>query len=152
MNNCCVLGHAPYSDKRVLHESDNFFICAGLGAMGVEGYLMVVSKEHWEGSGELPKSMRRELDDLIYLTKARVHEVYGKGAIAFEHGLRVGECGGGGCIDHLHIQIFPGVDIRKRFAVSLIDCLKEKDKFYRVDRVEGFERTAVFLTKEKLLM
>jgi len=110
--------------------------------MGIEGYLLIVSQEHYEGSGELPPEYYSELDDLIELTRARLFEIYGQNSTVFEHGPRVGTCGWGGCIDHAHFHVVPGVNITAPFAINLLDRLESTNHFYRVDRVEGFKRAA----------
>ncbi len=141
MNNCCRLGSAPYDDGRVLLETDNFFIFPALGPIGIEGYLLIASKEHYLGTGEMPEEFQQELSELVVMTKSKLYEVYRKKSVMFEHGPRVGRCGWGGCVDHLHLHVIPGVDITHEFAVSLVDHLEEESLFYRVDRTEGFKRT-----------
>jgi len=148
-NGCCALAVNPYNDGRVVHETPNFFVCASLGSMGIPGYLLIVTREHYEGSGELPPDSHGELDELIRLTRARLFETYKKGAVVFEHGPKVGNCGWGGCIDHTHFHVVPGVDITDAFAVNLLDRLEEPGQSYRVDRVEGLKRAAEISEKRK---
>jgi diadenosine tetraphosphate (Ap4A) HIT family hydrolase len=141
MEPCCTLTRDPIKEGRVIYQGDNFFIFSTLGSMGIMGYVLIASNEHYEGSGDIPEELHGELNDLVAKTRARVRETYGKSAAVFEHGPRVGMCGWGGCIDHAHLHVVPGVDLTNPFAISLIERLDENGRFYRVDRTEGFKRT-----------
>lgn len=135
---CCALASNPYKDGRVVYETPNFFVSSALGSMDIQGYLLIVSKEHYLGTGDIPSSEINELDDLIQLTRQTIEKNFGKKSIVFEHGPKVGLCGWGGCIDHAHLHVVPGVDITRSFSHDLIQRLEEKDQFYRVDRTTGF--------------
>jgi len=139
---CCELVSGPYGDGRVIHETPNFFVSTALGPMGIPGYLLIISRDHVFGSGELPSNTFGELDDLLSQTRARIQETYRKQSTMFEHGPGVGKCGWGGCIDHMHLHVIPGVEITNPFAIDLMSRIDQKEQFYRVDRIEGFKRTA----------
>lgn len=145
MEGCCRLTINPYKEGRVIYDKDNFIVFPALGSMGIEGYLLITSKNHYLGMGEIPFKHHKELDDLIQLTRARIKEAYGKDALVFEHGPKVGECGWGGCIEHAHLHVVPGVDITDAFAINLLDRLEETKQFYRVDRIEGLKRATEIL-------
>ena len=116
MSLCCALNYENIKkDRLIIHETNNYFVCPTLGSMGIRGYLLVISKEHFEGSGDIPQSLHEELDDIVNYSKARVKEVYGKESTVFEHGPKVGYCSGGGCLDHAHLHVVPGVDIIEEF-------------------------------------
>jgi|SRR3989344_1151444 len=139
---CCALAVNPRRDGRVIYDGENFFVSAALGSMGLPGYVLIVSREHYIGTGDMPSDFHPELDDLMERTRAVLREAYGKEPIFFEHGPRVGNCGWGGCIDHAHIHAIPAPDISDIFAVDLMHHLGEKDRFYRVDRLDGFKRAS----------
>ena len=143
MVNCCRLGRAPSEEGRILYESDNFLVFPTLGPIGIKGYLLIASKKHYEGTGDMPEGLLPELEELITMTKSKLMEAYRKESILFEHGPKVGNSGWGGgtSIDHAHLHVIPGVDITSEFAVSLMMHLDKIGKFYKVDRLEGFKRT-----------
>jgi diadenosine tetraphosphate (Ap4A) HIT family hydrolase len=147
MENCCRLKINPFQENRVVYETSNFFVCSSLGSMGIEGYVLLVPKEHYEGMGRLPAYLYKELEDLTSLTRARLTEAYGQRPIIFEHGPKVGKSGWGGgtSIDHAHFHFVPGVDITFPFATSLFSRLQDNGQFYRVDRTEGLKRSAEIL-------
>lgn len=137
---CCALAVNPRRDGRVIYDGPNFFVSAALGSMGLPGYVLIVSQEHYIGSGDMPPELHEELDDLMGRTRGILRATYGQEPIFFEHGPRVGRCGWGGCIDHAHIHAVPCPDISELFAVDLMDNLTEPGLLYRVDRTEGFKR------------
>lgn len=140
MQECCELAVNPHKEGRVIHETNNFFVCAGLGSMGIPGYVLIVSREHFDGTGDIPEEHHPELQELIKQTKSVLSQTYHSRPILFEHGPRVGMCGWGGCIDHAHLHLIPTLDITDNLAVRLMRKL-DQDKFYRVDRVDGLKRT-----------
>ncbi|MDD5193340.1 MAG: hypothetical protein PHF67_02020 [Candidatus Nanoarchaeia archaeon] len=151
MKTCCRLRTTPFEQKRVIYETPNFFICSSLGCMGIEGYVLLVTKKHYEGMGRIPAGLHDELEELIQLTRARLVETYGRKPIIFEHGPKVGESGWGGgtSIDHAHMHFVPGVNITDAFAKSLIDRLTETGQFYKVDRTRGLKRAVEVLEEGK---
>ncbi|MFC1732286.1 HIT family protein [candidate division KSB1 bacterium] len=136
---CCELGSALHED-RLICETQNFFVVPTLGSIGIEGYLLIVPKKHHLGFGSIPQSSYAELNELMDSIKKVIHEVYGKPTLIFEHGPRLGELESGNSIDHAHLHVIPGFDITETWAVDLITRLGDKGHFYRVERVEGFER------------
>ena len=142
MQDCCALATNPYRDGRVVHETPNFFVSAALGSIGIEGYVLLVSKEHFVGTGDMPEELHRELDDLIQHIRGVLNKVYGKDSFFFEHGPRVGRCGWGGCIDYAHVHAVPGVDVTEPFAEDLVRRLDSEGLFYRVDKLDGFKRAS----------
>ncbi len=149
MEECCALAINPYKDGRVVHETPNFFVSAALGSMGLPGYVLIVSREHFIGTGDMPPELHRELDELMQQTRGVLRNRYGRDTFFFEHGPRVGRCGWGGCIDHAHVHAVPGVDITELFALDLLRNLDETDLFYRVDRLDGFQRAVDIYDKRE---
>lgn len=136
---CCKLGSA-IGQPRLLCETPNFFVIPTLGSFGIEGYVLIVTKEHYLGFGMLPSGFRAELDQIVNDTKKLLLSEYGKPALVFEHGPRIGGLDSGKSIDHAHLHVVPGVDITSEWAVDMMGRLGCTGQFYRVERVEGFER------------
>ena len=140
---CCALGEA-YEKERILDETDNFFTIASLGPMGIPGYVLVVSKDHSIGTGDIDAADRKELAEMIVKAKSVVSGVFGS-TMVFEHGPRVCDTRGGSCLDHAHIHIVPSKSVMDALAVDLFKKLEYNGQFYRVDRLESMvslERTA----------
>jgi len=139
LKSCCELGSEIHKD-RVIHKTDNFFVISTLGSIGIEGYLLIISKEHYEGVGDVPEELYPELNDLASNVQRVLQEQYGKLPFIFEHGPRVCGIRGGGCLDHAHLHIVPGVDVTSKWAGDMMKRLESAKQFYRVDRIEGFDR------------
>jgi ATP adenylyltransferase len=88
-----------------LFESPNFLVLPSLGAL-VEGWLLLLPKEHFLTFGSLPEALIPEMQDLKNMAVDCVDQHYGRVSV-FEHGpsataKRVG-CG----VDHAHLHIVP---------------------------------------------
>jgi ATP adenylyltransferase len=93
-------------ENTVLIESERFVVMPTLGQF-IEGWLMVVSKDHIRCAREHPTHELEELDDLVAQTKALVKSYYGP-AVVFEHGPSdIPGLHGGCCIEHTHIHVVP---------------------------------------------
>ena len=146
---CCDLGAKLHDPRQVLYETDNFFVAPTIGPIGIEGYLLVMSKNCYSGTGDIPESLHKELDEVTKTTKKVLGEVYGVGVQVFEHGPRVCNVRGGGCLDHAHLHVVPGVNLMDMLALDLMHRLESLGQFYRVDRVEGFKRAMeIYQAKE----
>lgn len=140
---CCDLGYENMvREGRVLHETDNFLVVPTIGQMGIEGYLLVLSKEHKIGVGDVADSQHKELRDVVDHTRSVLQQQYGVPSLVFEHGPRVCGVRGGGCLDHAHLHVVPGVTIAKPLLEELLVGLEEADHFFKVERIEGFKRVA----------
>ncbi|MBU2589381.1 MAG: hypothetical protein KKB39_01315 [Nanoarchaeota archaeon] len=92
MESCCELGAILNKEKdRVLFESDNFFIAPTIGPMGIEGYLLIISKKCYSGLGQIPENQYNELEGLITMARGIIKDNYNQDIQIFEHGPRV--CG-----------------------------------------------------------
>lgn len=79
----------PPDKNRILFESENFYIMLSLGPI-VEGYLLLVSKQHIECCAGISEENAVEFDTLYNWIKELLKETYGQ-SIAYEHG-RAGSC------------------------------------------------------------
>ena len=130
MTFCCRLGDEYASKENILYESDNFFAVPALGQMGIEGYILLCSKEHYLGMGNIPKEYEPELERILKKTKKIISEIYNSEILVFEHGPRLGCHRGGGCLDHGHFHLIPT-------PVDIMDFLNKK---FKTEEIKNFDR------------
>lgn len=80
---CCRFCNPPDND-RVVYQTDNFYVMLSLGPI-VEGYLLIISKEHYECCAGLPTTRFKEFFTLLYQVKYILKKEYGS-VILYEHG------------------------------------------------------------------
>ncbi len=103
--------------NRILYETDNFMVFPALGQI-VEGYLLIVPKEHYLNMGSLPIEMYSELESIKEKVQNILQEVY-EMPVIFEHGPVSSTRRGGCCIDHAHFHVVPvNVDIIQELSRS----------------------------------
>ncbi|HEG43312.1 MAG TPA: hypothetical protein ENH94_04600 [Phycisphaerales bacterium] len=95
--------NSPWDE--ILFETDNFVVVSTLGAI-VEGWLLIVSKDHYLCMGALPKSLWPELLDLKSFFSNLLTEIYGP-ITMFEHGPHSEKLDIGCGIDHAHLHLVP---------------------------------------------
>jgi len=107
-------GRSPI-ENTVLLETDEFVVVPSLGSL-VEGWLLIVSKEHYLCMAEAPPSLIDELLALRELVRGVIVDKY-RTATVFEHGpARAGMPMGCG-IDHAHLHVAPlGFDLYTALA------------------------------------
>lgn len=130
MDICCKLGEEFVSEKNVLFRSDNFFVVPALGQMGIEGYVLLCSQEHFCGIGMVPAQYETELEAVLERSRAVLLEQYHSEVLIFEHGPRLGCHKGGGCLEHAHLHVVPS-------AVDVMDFLNKK---FVIEQIDSFER------------
>ncbi len=130
METCCELGAKLNLKKNVLYETDNFFVAPSIGQMGIEGYLLLCSKKHYIGIGDVPKESEFELEEVLSKVKKVLSKTYNLPILVFEHGPKLGCSRGGGCLDHAHLHLIP-------ISINILDFLKE---FFELEKVHGFGR------------
>lgn len=91
-------------DQRVL-ETDNFVVVPTRGAI-VEGWLLVIPKEHYLSFGAIPHHVRSEALQLLEHTLEITNECWGP-ATVFEHGPVVPTQPLGCGVDHAHLHVVP---------------------------------------------
>jgi ATP adenylyltransferase len=111
MTNCTLCaelraqtGAAPWN--RPLIETTNFVVIPSLGAL-IEGWVLVVPKEHHISMGALPEQLRAEADELELRTRTLLSDRYGSPIVAFEHGPSASQHGTGCGVDHAHLHLLP---------------------------------------------
>jgi ATP adenylyltransferase len=106
---CVFCRHIATGPVRVsetlISESEHFVAWASLGAM-IEGWLIVVPKEHYLSLATLPSSLRGEFEDFRGGLERSLRASYGS-AVAFEHGPSTVKTPAGCGIDHAHLHMVP---------------------------------------------
>ncbi len=99
--------HCKHGDigNRILYETDNFVVFPGLGQI-VEGYVHIVTKEHYIALGEMPRALHKEFNDVQEKVRQVLSKEY-QAPLFFEHGPVCAINRGGACIEHAHLHSFP---------------------------------------------
>ncbi len=138
-----------------LFESQNFKVLPSLGAL-VEGWLLLVPKEHFICMGALPIQLAAEMQEMKRFVRSVLLQCYGQVCI-FEHGpskenLSIG-CG----VDHAHLHFVPvSLDLASAITpllpldvtwseAGLNDCMtafEEGEDYLYLERPTGFGRIA----------
>jgi len=124
MSNClfCEIGEqqAPlegHPENVVLFESDNFYVKPALGHF-IEGYCLIVTKDHLVTMAELESEECIELENVLRELRRRLSTLYGRASCVFEHGAACPTYRAGACIDHAHIHVLPiRCDVTKSLSV-----------------------------------
>lgn len=142
MNICCQLGRELIEKKNILYESENFFIVPTVGQMGIEGYILLCSKKHYYGLGDVPREYETELEEILVKIKKVLFDVYGSKILIFEHGPRLGCYKGGGCIEHAHMHLVPT-------DTDIIDFLSKK---FKIKKLQTFDELRDIFNEKNLLI
>ena len=137
---CCRLGSEYPRRSNVLHETENFFVVPTIGQIGIEGYVLICSKAHRSGLGDVPPSQHEELEKLLLLTRSVISSVYDVEAVVFEHGPRTTCQMGGASVDHAHLHVVPAPVDLMGTILPLLQRELGVGRFFRVERTEGFHR------------
>ena len=89
-----------------LAETENFVVVPSLGSL-VEGWLLMVPKDHYISMGALPPGLRIEADSLEQRVMRSLRRRYAAPIVAFEHGPSAASHGTGCGVDHAHLHIVP---------------------------------------------
>lgn len=99
--------YRKYIKSRVIIETPNFVVIPSIGQI-VEGYLLIVSREHYTSVGALSTEKIQELEEVMRRIKKLFISIYDKKPIFFEHGVPCDDENRGGCgIYHLHVHAVP---------------------------------------------
>jgi ATP adenylyltransferase len=130
MNSCCKLGNEYQLKKNVLDESENFFVVPAIGQMNIEGYVLLCSKKHSLGMGDIPQNHTAELETILDKTKQIISNTYNSDILIFEHGPKLRCHKGGGCLDHSHLHIVP----------TSVDIMKFLQKIFKPEKIQNLNR------------
>jgi ATP adenylyltransferase len=103
---CCHIATGPVRvSETLISESEHFVAWASLGAM-IEGWLIIVPKDHYLSLATLPCSLQGEFEDFRGSLERSLRVTYGSAA-AFEHGPSAVKTSAGCGIDHAHLHMVP---------------------------------------------
>lgn len=139
MTFCCRLGQELAEGKNILYESDNFFVVPAIGQMGIEGYILVCSKEHFIGVGNILKEYESELRGVLDKSKKIISEVYDSEVLVFEHGPRLRCHKGGGCLDHAHLHLVP----------TSVDVMEFLNRKFKPEQIEDYSKLREIYEQQK---
>src|SRR5581483_7342303 len=100
MGSDCALWNQP------LAETENFVVVPSLGSL-VQGWVLIVPKNHSLSLGAMHIGFRKEIDTLEKRIKESLHAQYRKPVVSFEHGPSAVKHGTGCGIDHAHLHLVP---------------------------------------------
>jgi len=92
--------------NRILWDDGSFVVVSALGAL-VEGWLLIVPREHFLSIANLPSNLRCRFLHLKNTVALILKETYSVDPIFFEHGSFSNELPGGACIVHAHLHAVP---------------------------------------------
>lgn len=72
-------------ENTIIYETDSFRVIPSIGAL-IDGYVLIVTKEHINSLCELNEEQKKEYESLIIKVSKTFEEIYGKTPILFEHG------------------------------------------------------------------
>lgn len=116
-----------------LTSLDDFIVVPALGPF-FEGYLMIVTRQHYHCMGQLSSMELSRLGALKDEVRNVLERCYGIPVVVFEHGSGLPADSGGSCVDHAHFQVLPlRFDVlsplRKQFPVRPIRTLRALSMF-----------------------
>lgn len=117
--------------NKILFESENFLVFPSLGQI-VEGYLLISSKEHYIGIGEVPMQLHQELENVQEKVRNILTENYGT-PLFFEHGPVSRSKRGGCCIEHAHIHAVP-------VQMDILNDIADKFQFKKITNYDGLTK------------
>lgn len=110
MTTCCLCSSLISGGSRdfwnqPLFETANFAVLPSLGSL-VEGWVLIVPKDHFICMGALSAGLWSELKDLTTVIAASLAQQYGE-ICAFEHGAHAPNRQVGCGVDHAHLHLVP---------------------------------------------
>ena len=92
--------------NRILLETPDFVVFPTLGCF-VEGYLLIATRVHYVGIGQMPSTLNQELEKIQKKVRDALSTIYGVSPVFFEHGSVSTEKCGGNSIFHAHLHALP---------------------------------------------
>ena len=138
MNGCifCELDKSIFYNT-IIEETKYFYVIPALGAL-VEGYVIIVSKEHVNSMIELDNYILKEYDSLLKKYRSQFKEFYRKYPIVFEHGNPDISDFCSSCVDHAHAHI-----VNHNFKNE--DDVLKKLNLQRIDNINNIiDRNYIF--------
>jgi diadenosine tetraphosphate (Ap4A) HIT family hydrolase len=110
-------------DNRLIFETKNLFVVAGLGCF-VPGYYLIITKSPYTSFAQLNDQEYKEYNWIIDKLSKKITFTYGKDSAIFEHGM----CACAGGLDHAHVHVMPipSDKIEKTFERSVNKVLRKR--------------------------
>jgi diadenosine tetraphosphate (Ap4A) HIT family hydrolase len=110
-------------------ETPSFYAKPALGHF-IEGYTLIVSKEHYRSFFSLERQKLAELKLFKEKLTLDLKSIYNSPVIAFEHGCVNPRKPAGSCIDHAHMHLVPFYTdvheiLKTQFSFELLENLTE---------------------------
>lgn len=107
MLNCCILGREIKKDYRIISKDNDFTLTPALGPIGIEGYSLLITNEHFDSMANMPNYLRDNFIDGAKYFANQISNIYSKNVVLFEHGPKFISSKAGSCIDHTHLHLVP---------------------------------------------
>lgn len=105
----------------LVKETKNFVILPSLG-MFVEGYLLIVPKQHYFSIAQIPDNLFKDVYELRKFVMNLNKEIYNSSTTFFEHGSCSSHLRGAACVLHAHLQSVPlNLDLKPQLVKYLGD-------------------------------
>jgi len=134
-----------FTGKRnyIMRETQHFVVLPSLG-MFIEGFLLMVPKEHYLSLGALPENLFVELYELKEFVIKLYHDIYNKPPIFFEHGSTSCMRRGGACVEHAHLQSVPLKKDLKPELIRLLGSPLEINKYEDLRNLYAKDQPYIF--------
>ena len=104
--------------NRVLYQDEHFVVVPALGQI-VEGYLLIVARNHYNSIANIPEELQQSFLHLKEKVVSVLAAEYSK-PVFFEHGSLSSHQLGGACINHAHLHAVPiNIDFRDFLSETL---------------------------------
>jgi len=120
--------HDDHVDRTIV-ETSGFKVVPSLGHI-VQGYLLLIPRDHCCALADLPAESLRELEQLKTMLVGSLRGKYG-GYVLFEHGARTENSGGCG-ISHAHLHAVP-LPVEK----DLLQTLRASFRHQQISGISG---------------
>lgn len=104
-------------EKRSIFETENFACVPSIGSF-VEGYLLLIPKQHFLSSLSMPEAHLKELLCILNILSSFYQDCYHSSYIVYEHGSSSLDNIGGMSVVHAHLHLVP-------YSSSLLPELNE---------------------------
>ena len=110
-------------DNRLIFETKNLFVVAGLGCF-IPGYYLIITKSPYTSFAQLNDNEFEEYNWLVKKLSDKIKFFYKKNTAIFEHGM----CACAGGLDHAHVHVMPAPNngIEKIFNSSVNNVLRKR--------------------------
>ncbi len=122
---CLLVSDHKVQAQRFIYENDSFVVVAALGALGIKGYILIITKRCVPSFAHLTEAEWQDYKHLQQQVESIYAQFFRDKPFYFEHGA-INEahktCNGVGtaCVDHAHMHVLP------YNAFGIMNKLKQK--------------------------